>query len=584
MAGQQAARRLVAILAADMAGFSRLMEQDEAGTIARLKACRAEIIDPALAMHQGRIFKTMGDGLLAELPSVVGAVECALAIQRAVAGRYADLPEGARLAFRIGVNLGEIVIDGDDALGDSINVAARLQALAAPGEICISAKVYEELAGKLRIDCEDLGECRLKNISRPVRAFCVRAGAAAGGPGSLDFLDAVRNKPAVAVLPFVNLGDPDQEYFSDGLAEDIIMLLSAWRSFPVIARNSSFAYKDRSPDVRRIGRELSAHYLIQGSVRRSGNRLRIAVQLVDTQAGHQLWADKFDGTLDDVFEMQDDITRRIVAVVEPELEKAEIRRAATRRTANLGAWDYFLRGRAELHKYTPEANARAHAMFEKAIALDPHFGDAHAGLSLTWQADILLEVAPDRKHCEAEALRLAHRAVDLDDDSAFAHYSLGGAFIWSNQHEASIAETRLALRLNPSDTHACLALGNRLDIMGQGEEGIPLMERALRLNPRDPTNPIYLVSLARAHINGRNYEEGLALLGEATRRNPDLPHAWHMIAIALGHLGRAEEARAAAERCDALHPGFIGRRADWNIYVDPAANRHLADGLKKAGI
>ncbi len=561
------------------------MEEDETGTIGRHKAYRQDIIDPALAERHGRIFKTTGDGVLAEFPSVVDAVECAIAIQQAIAGREAAVPGSARIRYRIGINLGEIVIDGDDVLGDGVNIAARLEALAQPGEVCISAKVYDELAGKIKVECEDLGERHLKNISRPIRAFRVLFGTESKTSKNLAMLDAVLSKPAVAVLPFLNLsGDPEQEYFSDGLAEDIITLLSAWRSFPVIARNSSFAYKGQSPDVRRVGQELSAQYVMEGSVRKSGNSVRITAQLIDTETGHHLWADKFDGNLDEIFEIQDDITRRIVAIVEPEMEKAEIKKSVTRRASNLGAWDYFLRGRAELHKFTPESNVLAREMFAKSIKLDPDFSDAHAGLSWTYQREILLEIAEDRRHCEEEALRIARRAVELDDGSSFAHLSLSGAFIWANQHEQSIPETRLALQLNPSNVHACLALGNRLDIIGNAQEGIQLMEKSLRLNPRDPMNPIYFVQLARAHINQRDYEKALALLREATRRNPDLPHAYHVTAICLGHLGRIDQARAAASACERIHPGFITKRANWNIYVDSAANHHLTEGLRKAGI
>ena len=491
MPEQRVTRRLAAIVAADMVGFSRLMEEDETGTIRRHKAYRRDIIDPALAERHGRIFKTTGDGVLAEFPSVVDAVECSIAIQQAIAGREVAVPENVRIRYRIGINVGEIVIDGEDVLGDGVNVAARLEALAQPGEVCISAKVYDELAGKIRVECEDLGERRLKNISRPVRVFRVPFGTESKTWKNLAMLDAVLRKPAVAVLPFANLsGDPEQEYFSDGLAEDIITLLSAWRSFPVIARNSSFAYKGQSSDVRRVGQELAAQYVVEGSVRKSGNRVRITAQLIDAESGHHLWADKFDGNLDEIFEIQDDITRRIVAIVEPEMEKAEIKKSATRRASNLGAWDYFLRGRAELHKFSPDGNLRAREMFVKAIELDPDFSDAYAGLSWTYQREILLETAVDRRYCEEEALRLARRAVELDDGSSFAHHSLSGAFIWSNQHEQSIPETRVALQLNPSNVHACLALGNRLDIIGNAQEGIALMEKSLRFNPRDPTNTI----------------------------------------------------------------------------------------------
>ena len=585
MAEERTARKLAAIVAADMAGYSRLVEVHEQETLARQKAHLREVIAPRVGEFSGRIFKTTGDGFMAEFSSVVDSVQCAIAVQRDLVRREESVPERRRLRYRIGVNLGEVVADGEDVFGDGVNVAARLEAIAEPGGICISSKVHSELVGKLDVEFEDLGELNLKNISRPVRAYRIIVEPGPRASGDLAMLDVVFAKPAVAVLPFANLGgDPAQDYFGDGLAEDIITLLSAWRSFPVIARNSSFAYKGRAVDVRRIGQELKARYVIEGSVRRSGNRARVTAQLSDAETGHHLWADKFEGDLGDIFAIQDEITQRIVAVVQPELEQAEFKRAAARRAANPDAWDLLLRARTEFNRYTPEGNAAARALFEKAIAADPQFADAYAGLSLCHQHEILFETTPDRAHTEREGLRFARRAVELDDSSSVAHLSLSGAFIWSNQHEASIAETRVAMQLNPSNVFACLALGNRLDITGNPGEGIPLMEKSLRLNPRDPRNPIYFVQLGRAYINQRKYELALIQLREAIRRRPDLPHAYHVMAICLGHLGRAAEARDAAAACERIRPGFMAKRVHWNIYVDPEANRHLTDGLRKAGL
>ena len=412
-----------------------------------------------------------------------------------------------------------------------------------------------------------------------------RYGAPPESPPASGFAAQTAGRPAVAVLPFANLsGDPAQDYFSDGLSEDIITLLSAWRSFPVVARNSSFAYKGRSQDVRQIAAALAARYVIEGSVRKSGNAVRVTAQLIDAETGHHLWAERFDGTLDDIFEIQDDITRRIVGSVEPQMERAERSKAATKRAANLSAWDCYLRGRELLYKITPTDNAQARAMFERAIELDPQYGDAYAGLSYTYQRDILLEIVDDRQAWVQKALETARRAVALAPESSAAHFSLSGAYIWADEHELAIAETRTAVELNPSNVHATLALGNRLDIVGQSDEGVPLLERALELNPRDPQSHIYFAQLARAYINARDYEKALTCLRESIRRKPDYPHTYHVLAICLGHLGRIDEARAAARQCDDLHPGFMQKRAYWNIYVDPSANQHLADGLRAAGL
>jgi adenylate cyclase len=567
-----------------MVGYSRRMSRDEEGTAALVRRLRAEVFDPAIADHDGRLVKFMGDGFLAEFASAVEAVRAALAIQDGIGAR-ADSGDDP-VAFRVGVNLGDIVIDGDDLVGEGVNIAARLEGLATPGAVCISSKVYDEVRNKIDVAFQDLGDQTVKNIDTPIRAYLVRArqGETASPPvAAADAFPA--EKPAVAVLPFVNRsGDPEQEYFSDGLSEDIITLLSAWRSFPVIARNSSFAFKGQSVDVRSIARDLGARYVIEGSVRKAGNRVRVTAQLIDAESGHQIWADRFDRSLDDIFEIQDEITRGIVSVVEPEMERAERTRALATRASNLTAWDLYLQGRELLHKVTEADNAAARQLFEQAIALDPGYSDAWAGLSYTYQREVLLEVAEDRRQAVTRSLETARKAVTLDGDSSIAHFALAGAYIWDNQHQSSIAETRIAAELNPSNGHAWLALGNRLDIVGQPDEGLPLLEKSLQLHRRDPHRYIYFGQLARAYIVAGAYDKALDCLNTAIRTREDHPHTWHLMAICLGHMGRAEEARAAAAKCEALHPGFIAKRAHWNIYVDPASNAHLTDGLRKVGL
>lgn len=571
-------RRLAAILAIDVAGYSRLMGDDEEGTLAALKAHRSDLIDPEIAEHRGRIVKTTGDGALVEFASAVDAVRCAMKIRSAMAERNAAISEDRRIEFRIGINVGDIIVDEGDIFGDGVNIAARIEALAAPGALCLSDSAYQQIKGKVALDVTDMGEQRLKNIAQAVRVFSVRGDASPARPAF-----ALSDKPSIAVLPFTNMsGDPEQEYFSDGLSEDIITLLSAWRSFPVIARNSSFAFKNQSRDIRMIARELSARYVIEGSVRKSSNRVRVTAQLIDAESGHHLWARKFDGGLDDVFALQDEITRQIVISVEPEMEKAELRKSETKRSTSLDAWDYFLRGRAFLHLLTPEDVVRARAMFERAVEIDPQYSDAWAGLSWTYQREILFEVVEDRRAWEDKALEAARRAVALDFRSSFAHLALSGAFMWSNQHEQSITETRMAVELNPSNVPAWLALGNRLDIVGQHAEGIALLEKSLQLNPHDPHNHLYYGQLGRAYINAGKYEVALKHLRESIRLKPNHANNYHVLAICLGHLGRVDEAKAAAQRCELLRPGLMERRAHWNIYLDPEANKNLAEGLRKA--
>ncbi len=582
MTSERQERRLAAVLAADMVGFSRLMEADERGTLARQKSIMRTVVDPAIARFSGHVVKTTGDGLLAEFSSAVDAVECASAIQATIAEHEAGREDADRMRYRIGINLGDIIYEDGDIFGDGVNIAARLEAIASAGGICISSKVYEEIHNKVDMEWTDLGERQVKNISHPVHAYS--AGSAVTQQPAVS-LAAISEKPAVAVLPFDNLsGDTEQEYFSDGLAEDIITLLSAWKSFPVIARNSTFVFKGQSRDIREIGKIVRARYVIEGSVRKAGNRVRVTAQLIDAETGHHLWAEKIDGALDDIFEIQDDITRRIVASVEPQMKAAERNRMATRRAANLSAWDCYLRGIALLHKLTPVDNIEARAMFEHAIELDPRYSDAYAGLSYTYQRDILLAVDIDRAEWERRAEENARKAVGLDPESSMAHLALGGAYIWANQHMLAVAETRTAVELNPSNALAQLALGNRLDIVGRSEEGVPLLEKSLELHPRDPHSHIYFAQLARAYINAREYEKARVCLVESIRRKADYPHTYHILAICLGHLGDFGGALEAARKCDEIHHGFMAKRTHWNIYVDPAANEHLTEGLRKAGL
>jgi adenylate cyclase len=556
------------------------MGNDEEGTLAALKACRRELIDPKLAEHRGRIVKTTGDGALVEFASAVDAARCAIEIQRAMAERNTAIPEDRWIEFRIGINVGDVIIDEGDIYGDGVNIAARVESLASPGTICLSENAYKQIQGKLALDVSDMGEQQLKNIAQPVRVYGVRLDGAPERPALV-----LLHKPSIAVLPFQNMsGDPEQEYFADGMVEDIITLLSAWRIFPVISRNSSFAFKKQSRDIRMIARELSAAYIIEGSVQKSSNRVRVTAQLINAESGHHLWARKFDRALDDVFAMQDEITRQIVISVEPEMEKAELRKSETKRSTSLDAWNYFLRGRAFLHLLTPEDIVRARAMFERAVEIDPKYSEAWAGLSWTYQRDILFDVVEDRSAWEGKALEAARRAVALDTGSSFAHLALSGAFMWSNQHEQSITETRMAVELNPSNVPAWLALGNRLDIVGEHEEGIAILEKSLQLNPHDPHNHIYYAQLGRAYINACKYETALRYLRESIRLKPDYANTYHILAICLGHLDRLDEAKAAAQRCEQLRPGLMKRRAHWNIYLDPEANKNLTEGLRKAGL
>lgn len=392
-------------------------------------------------------------------------------------------------------------------------------------------------------------------------------------------------RPAVAVLPFANMsGDPAEDYFSDGLTEDLITALAAGRALPVIARNSTFIYKNQPVDVRRLGRELGARYLVEGGVRRSGNRLRVTAQLIDSESAHHVWAARYDRAIGEVFELQDDMVRQIAAIVAPEVEQAEIRRSAAKRTADLDAWDHYLRGMALLHGYTCPGNRAAREHFAEALALDPDYCDGWIGMAYSHLRDIDLGCVTRDSGTIERGLEAARRAVTIDEASAAAHLVLGQAYVWAERLELAIAETRTAVELDPNHAHACMALGNRLELTGRTEEGIRQMEHSLHLNPRDPNRFVYLGYLARGYIRLGDYERALEWARAMVRLRPGFADAHYRLAICLGHLGRGDEARAALAECRRLRPGFLEQRAGWQPYPDRAGNEHFFAGLRRLGL
>ena len=579
-------RRLAAILVADVVGYSRLIRADEEGTLTALKAVRSDLIDPRIAEHNGRIVKLMGDGMLAEFRSAVDAVRAAIEVQDSLALRNAGFPRDKRIELRVGVNLGDVVIDGTDIQGDGVNVAARLEGLANPGEVCISEAVHEQVRNRLDLVFEDLGGRKVKNIDEPVRVWrwAANAGARALGPANTDERPPLPEKPSIAVLPFDNMsGDSEQEYFSDGITEDIITALARWRSFPVIARNSTFTYKNKAVKVQDVARGLGVRYVLEGSVRKEGKRVRITAQLIDANTGHHIWAERYDRDLDDVFALQDEITQRIAATLEPTLVRAELTRSKAKQPGNLDAWDYYLRGRSHLHEFTKEGAARGREMFERAIELDPTYSQAFADLAWTHSRDLLLEHTRDREGSMAKLYGAAQRAVALDDASSSAHHLLSTAYIWRNELDLAIAEGRRAVELNPNDADSLHALGNKLDLAGDAE-GIGMMEQAQRLNPQDPQRHMHLSLLARAYLNAQQYEISVECARKAVQRRPDYPPAYYILTIGLGHLGRSAAARSALSECERLHSGFVDTRVDWRPYTGEQSNKHLEEGRRKAGL
>ena len=479
-------RRLAAILAADVAGYSRLMGEDEEGTLAALTAHRTDLIEPCIAEHRGRLVKTTGDGLLVEFPSVVDAVRCAVAFQDGIRERNADTPENRRIEFRIGVNLGDVIVQDDDVYGEGVNVAARLEGSAERGGIVLSADVWRQVRGKVDHSFTDLGERKFKNIAEPVHAYLVdlgigRSTKASGLPIGPD---AVLNRPAVAVLPFDNLSDqPGQDYFADGLTEDLITALSLRKSFPVIARNSTFAFKNKIPDVRDVGKTLDARYVIEGSLRKAGERVRITAQLIDAETGHHVWAERYDRQFADIFDLQDEMTEAIVNAVVPELQIAERERAKRKPPQNLDTWELFQRGLWHYYRGTKDDFIEARELFKRASELDPEFAEPHALLALMGVVEVLYGYSQSPSETLTQSAQSAQRAVQLDDRNALGHFVLCRVYSSSGKHEMAIAEGEKAVAINPSLAFAHHGLAMALLWANKAEDAVVSFDNAIRLSP-----------------------------------------------------------------------------------------------------
>ncbi|MDA9982422.1 adenylate/guanylate cyclase domain-containing protein [Gammaproteobacteria bacterium] len=576
-------RKLAAIFYADVAGYSRLTGADEDETHRTLSEY-LDYIAEAIRSHGGNVVHYAGDAVLARFDAVVDAVSCAATIQDNLAERSGDQPDECRLQFRIGVNLGDVIEDRGDIYGDGVNVAARLESLADPGGICISESVHTALGNKLVLNYEDIGEQLVKNIAKPVRAYKIKSTTSYTGSNTLaDQQKLIASESnAIAVLPFANMSnDPEQEYFSDGLTEDLITALALWRSFPVIARHSSFVYKGRSVNVKQVASELDARYILEGSVRKGGNRVRITAQLIDGKSAHHIWAEKYDRELNDIFALQDDITRRIATMIVPEVRRTELSHSTRKRQTDLNAWDYYLRGMALTHEFSKEGNSQAREMFERALQIDPKYSDAYSGVARTYHRDILMEYYDDRCEMIFLALEASRCAVALDASSADAHMVLSTAHAWRNEPDFALAEGKIAVELNPNDALSLHALGNKVDLAGDSE-GIEMMLRAQRLNPLDSDMPMRLTFLARAYVNNMELDKAIECSRLAIQKHATYPHAYFILAIALAHAGRMDEAGEALNECERLKPGLIESRIDWRPYANDTNNQYFRDGLKKA--
>ncbi len=586
MAEQRVTRKLAAILVADVVGYARLMEADEAGTIARLRAIREELIDPKIAEHGGRVVKTTGDGMLAEFPSAVAAVRNAVEVQRALAERDAGVPEERRIVFRVGINLGDVVVEGDDILGQGVNVAARLEGLAEPGGLCISQKVYDEVAGKLDLAFEDLGERKVKNIERPLRVYRLRSGSetARAEQAAAGTTPEPHDKPAIAVLPFDNMsGDAEQEYFADGITEDIITELSRYRELLVIARNSSFAYKGKAADVKRVAAELGVDYVLEGGIRRAGNRVRITAQLIDAATGHHLWAERYDRDMDDIFALQDEITGIIVGALGAKLQASDIDRALRKEPASLDAYDLVLRATALFARINKSDMAEARRLCEGAIALDPGYARAHAWLAWTYMQDRFSGWADDPAEWLKRGYEAGRKAVTLDDTDYHAHIALGIFIAFMGRHDQGIAELERAVELNPNYADSHMQLGNALVFAGRADDAVAALETAMRLNPHHP--PWYQMILGRALFVSRRYQDAVPHLERAVNAGPGLTQARAALAASYAALGRDQEASAEIDEIRATTPHFtLGYVNEVVSFKDAGDRDHLIDWLRQAGL
>ena len=586
MAEERLQRRLAAILSADVVGYSRLMGLDEAGTLSRLNALRRGLIDPTIAAHAGRIVKLMGDGALVEFASAVDAVTCAIEIQRQLREHDAGRPEANPIQFRIGINVGDIIIEGEDILGDGVNVAARIEGIAEPGGISISEDAWRQVQGKVAANFVDAGEQSLKNIARPVRVYRLdlaqKVVTASDVPRPMP---AQSDKPSIAVLAFNNMsGDPEQEYFSDGICEDIITDLSKLSELHVIARNSSFTYKGKPVDVKQVGRDLGVRYVLEGSVRKAGNRVRVTGQLIDAASGAHIWAERFDRDLTDIFAVQDELTQEIIAALKIKLSAPEKARIAGGGTKNVDAHDFFLRGRELVigNKRDREMFAEANVYLRRAIELDPNYAGPYAALGWAYIMDYQNRWSDSPETSLDQAERLIDEAIAKDNKDPFVHYVAALLGLWKKDYERWAHEADRALSLNPNYGHAHLARGLVHVYSGEPVKGIPYIEQAMRL---DPAQQQYRHFLGTAYLVAGNYETAAAILKERVAITPTTDLSRALLVSALGHLGRAEEARQIWRELKEINPRYsysdhFGRLP----FRNPADADQLTEGLRKAGL
>jgi adenylate cyclase len=576
-------RKLTAVLHADVVGYSRLIGLDDVGTLERLGTLRRTVIDPTIHEHGGRIVNTAGDSLLMVFDSIDGAVRCAIKVQQQVPAHDGDLPPDRTIRFRVGINVGDVIPDGLDVHGDVVNVAARLQTECQPGGICVSRAVREHLRDRLDLDFEELGALNLKNISRLVEVFTLRFDNDLAPLHSRNAI--LPEKPSIAVLPFDNLGgDPDQQYFADGLTEDILTALARFTQLMVIARNSTFVYKGRAVSITEVGRDLNVRYVLEGSVRRSDERVRVTAQLIDVATSAHLWADRYDRTITDIFALQDEITERIVTTLVSNIERRIIEQARRKPPGSLGAYELFLQGREQRDASRYEGMLAAEALFEQAVALDPGFALAHAEIGQLQYVYVTWRVQPERRDALlVKGFASARRALALEPSLPLANRVLGNLYLRAHEHTDAVMWAERAVMLNPGEAESYAWLANVLSYAGRSAEALEELSHARQLDPLHP--PLWDFYIGRASLHVGQYEEALAWLERCARRAVTFGHWQRYMAAALAHLGRLEEARARLQDPTATR-GYASiseiRRDD--SYIDGIEFERLVEGLRKAGL
>jgi adenylate cyclase len=581
-------RRLAAIL---FAGYSRLLPGDDADNFASVSRLLSEIIKPQVLKFDGNIIRWTGDGVLVEFESVVEAVRCAAALRDAVSkSNQALLPE-RRVALRVGINLDDVIAGDGDVFGDGVNIAARLETLAEPGSVYVSEIVRDRVAGRIDFEFEDLGPHSLKNIARPVRVFRLggeiterstsrgNAGIVPANPRGFD------DRRAIAVLPFVNFGgDPEQEYFADGITEDIISMLAGWRAFPVIARDSTFIYKGKTVDIKKVGAELGARYVLEGSVRKSGQRLRVTAQLIRADTGHHIMGERYDRDLTDLFELQDEITHTIAGAIEPELLKFERERVAEHPQHNEDAYEFYQHGLWHHYRQNKADNTQARAFFCRALAIDPDYPQATAGRSIALSSAAMNGWMDNRDAGFEDAYDLAQQAVSLDPRYPNAYFALGLACMWTRRSQRGISAFEQAIKLNPSFAAAYVLLGQMYLYAGRPEQAITLAEKGIRLSPTDPRLFIWLPALAGAYYQLRRYDQAIEIGRRSWTLNRSWPAGLRYVVAGLAELGRIEEAQAPLAELRLLNPNLAFVESNLQrLFNDRTAVDHIIGGLRKAG-